>query len=240
MTPSTREAELVATFVRLADSLVGGFDVVELLHVLVERCAYFFDATDAGILLPDSTGSLEVVASTSERGQLIGLLQLAADEGPCVEAYLTGQVVSVESIASTYARWPRFASEAAGQGYDATYAIPLRLRDDTIGSLNLYRDRPGPFDDTQAATARALADVATIAILQDRSLRRSDVAREQLQHALDSRVVIEQAKGVMSYAEGISTDEAFERLRARARNSGERLTDVARSVVQAAAPRSES
>jgi len=239
MTPTTREAELVATFVRLADTLVGGYDVVDLLHVLVERCAYFLDATDAGILLPGSSGALEVVASTSERGHLIGLFQLAADEGPCVEAYATGRVVSVDSIAATYARWPRFAAEAAGQGYDSTYAVPLRLRDETIGSLNLYRDRPGTLDETEAATAQALADVATIGILQERSLRRSDIARDQLQHALDSRVVIEQAKGVLSYAEGISTDEAFARLRARARNNGERLTDVARSVVQAATdPRS--
>lgn len=230
-----RELELVETFVRLADTLVQGYDVVDLLHVLVERCAHLLDATDAGILLPDASGQLSVVASTSERGHLVGLLQLSAEEGPCVEAYETGKVVTVDSIAATYARWPRFAVAASDLGYQSTHAIPLRLRDRIIGSLNLYRDVPGALDEADATTAQAMADVATIGILQERSIRESDLAREQLQVALDSRIVIEQAKGALAYARNLPTDEAFVELRSRARNSGRRLTEVAREIVDRAA-----
>lgn len=241
MTVSNRETEIVKTFVRLADTLVRDYDVVDMLHVLVERCANLLDATDAGILLPDADGVLSVVASTSERGHLIGLLQLSAEEGPCVDAYESGQLITVESIASTYARWPRFATEAAGLGYASTHAIPMRLRDQTVGSLNLYRDAPGALNEDDAVTAQALADVATIAVLQHRHQRESDLARVQLQGALDSRVVIEQAKGVLSFAHNISTDDAFTQLRSLARNSGRFLTDVAREVVEAAAaPETES
>ncbi|MFE4467758.1 GAF and ANTAR domain-containing protein [Leifsonia sp. NPDC056824] len=229
---SGREQQLLQTFVELADTLVVGYDIVDLLHTLVERCALILDATDAGILLPDPTGTLQVVASTSERSQLISLLQLQADEGPCVDAYQTGRLVTVDDIAAAYARWPHFAAEASGVGYRSMHAIPLRLRNDTIGSLNLFRDQAGPLSPDDAAAAQALADVATIGILQERALRHADIAREQLQHALDSRVLIEQAKGVLAQLEGIGFAEAFEQMRSRARNSGTRLSVVAEQVIR--------
>ena len=234
MTATTREQQLSETFVRLADTLIEDYDIVDLLHTLVERTAHILEAADAGILLPDADGNLEVVASTSERSHLIGLLQLEAGEGPCVDAYQSGQVVAVDDIASVYARWPKFATLAGAQGYQSMYAIPMRLRAETIGSLNLFNDRLGPIAAEDSAAARALTAAATIGILQERALRESDIARAQLQRALDSRVLIEQAKGVISHQHQVDMDEAFARLRATARNSGRLLSDVARSVVEGA------
>ncbi|WP_440710201.1 ANTAR domain-containing protein [Herbiconiux sp. YIM B11900] len=234
MTAPTREALLAETFVDLADTLVAGYDVVDLLHTLVERTVHILDAADAGILLPNDDGVLEVVASSSERSHLIGLLQLDAQEGPCVDAYHSGQVAAVDDIAATYANWPTFATDAASLGYQSMYAIPMRLRDETIGSLNLFSDRRGPWDASDTATAKALADVATIGILQERALREADIAREQLQHALNSRILIEQAKGVLAHTERVDMDEAFRRLRTRARNSGQRLSTIAQEVIDAA------
>jgi AmiR/NasT family two-component response regulator len=232
MASQTREQELVETFVDLADTLVVDYDVVDLLYRLVMRCARTLDAADAGILLPDANGQLEVIASTSERSRLIGLLQLAAGEGPCVDAYLTGRVVTVDDIAATYARWPDFAVAAAELDYQSMHAIPLRLRSETIGSLNLFNDRPGPLNSEDAIAAQALADIATIGILHERALREADLAREQLQHALDSRVIIEQAKGILSQTEHVDMDEAFQRLRQRARSAGRLLSVVAREIVE--------
>ncbi|GAA1952763.1 GAF and ANTAR domain-containing protein [Microbacterium deminutum] len=231
MTSRTREQELVETFVDLADTLVVGYDIVDLLYRLVTRCARTLEAADAGILLPNLDGQLEVVASTSERSHLISLLQLDAGEGPCVDAYQTGRLVTVDDIAATYARWPTFAVSAAKLGYQSMHAIPLRLRADTIGSLNLFSDRPGPLNPDDAIAAQALADIATIGILHERALRESDIAREQLQHALDSRVIIEQAKGILSHTDRIDMDEAFQRLRERARTTGRLLSVVAREIV---------
>lgn len=229
-----RERELVETFVELADTLVVDYDVIELLYTLVNRCSLTLDATDAGILLPDPTGTLEVVASTSERSHLIGLLQLDAKQGPCLEAYYTGRIASVDDISSVRERWPLFAGLAGDLGYESMHAIPLRLRDETIGSLNLFSDRASPLPPDDAVAAQGLADIATIGILHQRAMRESHVAREQLQHALDSRVVIEQAKGVLAQSEHLEIDEAFEVLRSRARSARRKITDVARDVVDTA------
>lgn len=237
MTAQTREAQLAHTFVTLADTLVADYDIVDVLQTLVEQSSRILEAADAGILLPNASGELEVVASTSERSHLISLLQLRADEGPCVDAYTSGKVVSVDNIAATYARWPSFATAAEAVGYQSMYAIPMRLRTETIGSLNLFSDRAGPMPSADTTIARALADVATISILQERALRESDIAREQLQRALDSRVLIEQAKGVLAHTERIEMDEAFAMLRSRARSSGRRLSLVAQEIIDAASAR---
>ena len=237
MATVSRERELINTFVELADTLVVGYDIVDLLYRLVIRCARTLEAADAGILLPDSEGNLETVASTSERSHLISLLQLDAEQGPCVDAYRTGELVTVENIADTAERWPVFASAAGRLGYQSMHAIPLRLRAETIGSLNLFSDRPGPVSAEDAAAARGLADIATIGILHERALRESDLARQQLQHALDSRVLIEQAKGVLAQTDKISMDEAFQRLRQQARSSRRNLSDVARDIIDDAGTR---
>ncbi|MFB2585380.1 ANTAR domain-containing protein [Herbiconiux liukaitaii] len=238
MTAPTRESQLATTFVDLADTLVADYDVVDVLQTLVEQTTHILEAADAGILLPDASGELEVVASTSERSHLISLLQLRADEGPCVDAYSTGTIVVVDDIASTHDRWPSFAAGAAAVGYQSMYAIPMRLREETIGSLNLFSERVGPMRETDTVIARALADVATIGILQQRAITESDIAQKQLQRALDSRILIEQAKGVLSQTEDIQMDEAFTLLRDRARTGGRRLSDVAQEVITAAGRRS--
>ena len=232
MTEQTREGRLAETFVALADTLVVGFEVVELLQTLVESCANLLDAVDAGIILADEGGNLEVMASTNERSHLIDLLQLRAGEGPCVEAYMTGKVVSVANVEEIASRWPRFEAGARAQGYTSIHSIPLRLRSETIGSLNLFRDKPGVLSSEDATAAQALADVATIGILQERLMRESGIARQQLQFALDSRVVIEQAKGVIAQTRKLDMDESFRLIRTYARSNGRRLDDVAKAIVE--------
>jgi transcriptional regulator with GAF, ATPase, and Fis domain len=232
MAARNRERRLAEAFVALADTMVDDYDVIDLLHTLVERCSALLDATDAGILLRNEAGELEVAASTNERSRIIGLLQLGTGEGPCVDAYRTGMLVTVDDIAGSYARWPSFAIAAAETGYASVHAIPLRLRKETIGSLNLFRDRTGGFDEDDAVAARALADVATIGILHERSLRESDIARAQLQRALDSRILIEQAKGVIAQTQNVDMETAFQMIRARARNTSTRLSEVARRIVE--------
>jgi len=232
MMAQPREALLAETFVVLADSMVAGYDVVDLLQTLVERCAFLFDAADAGIILADSSGALEVIASTSERSHLIELMQLRAGEGPCVEAYTSGKVVSVADVTAIEDRWPLFAERARELGYASIHSTPLRLRTETIGALNLFRDRPGELSGKDAAASQAMADVATIGILQERAFREADLTQRQLRHALESRVIIEQAKGVVAHTRGVDMDEAFRLIRTHARERGELLDAVARAVVE--------
>ncbi|AMM22054.1 transcriptional regulator [Frondihabitans sp. PAMC 28766] len=232
MTESSREAQLLETFVTLADSLVVGFDVLDLLQTLVDRCTVLFPAKDAGILLASSTGELEVVVSTSERSRLVGLLQLGADEGPCVEAYTSSKVVTVVDAAEITRRWPTFAARSVESGYQSVHAVPLRLRGTSLGSLNLFSEVPGALDEGDTVAIQALTDVATISILQERALRETSVAREQLQRALDSRIIIEQAKGVISYTHDIDMDAAFRLIREYARSNRVRLSDVAEGIVR--------
>lgn len=234
MTPTPREKELVDTFVELADTMVSGYDVVDLLYTLVTRCAHILGAADAGILLPDAQGTLEVVASTSERSQLIGLLQLDEKQGPCLDAYHSGKPVTVNNFAGIQEQWPHFAAAVGELGYQWMHAIPLRLREEVIGSLNLFGDQPEALSADDAMAARGLADIAAIGILHERAFREADVAREQLQHALNSRVMIEQAKGILSHANGIDMETAFRMLRDRARSTQRTLAVVAREIITTA------
>jgi transcriptional regulator with GAF, ATPase, and Fis domain len=228
---TSRETQLLETFVTLADSLVVGFDVLDLLQTLVDRSVELFPAKDAGILLASATGELEIVVSTNERSHLISLLQLGADEGPCIEAYTTGRLVTVSNAAEIADRWPVFAERSLESGYQSVHAVPLRLRDTSLGSLNLFGEEPGSLSREDAAAVQALTDVATISILQERALRETDVARDQLQRALDSRIVIEQAKGVIAQTHGVDMDAAFRLVREHARSNRIRLSDVAQQIV---------
>lgn len=231
MSATSRETQLLETFVTLADSLVVGFDVLDLLQTLVDRSVELFPAKDAGILLASATGELEIVVSTNERSHLISLLQLGADEGPCIEAYTTGRLVTVSDAAEIADRWPVFAERSLESGYQYVHAVPLRLRDTSLGSLNLFGEEPGSLSREDAAAVQALTDVATISILQERALRETDVARDQLQRALDSRIVIEQAKGVIAQTHGVDMDAAFRLVREHARSNRIRLSDVAQQIV---------
>lgn len=231
MTPRTREDQLVGTFVALADSLVDDYDVVDVLQHLVEDCTELFDAVAAGILLLSRTGNLEVIVSTSERSEFVGLMQLRVGQGPCVEAVTTGKVVSVSDIDEAAHRWPAFAADARRSGFSSIHAIPMRLRDSTLGSLNLFRDDTGAMNAADATAAQALADVATISILQQRIVEDSSIAQSQLQRALDSRVVIEQAKGYLAQRRDLDMDAAFSLIRSHARSTRTRLGEVAAQVI---------
>jgi GAF domain-containing protein len=228
MAADSREGRLVSTFVTLADTIVASYDTVELLQGLVEACAEILDATDVGILLAEPDGSLSVVASTSERGRLVDVLQ---GEGPCVQAYRIGSVLEIVDIESVAATWPEFARDCAAELFRSVVSIPMTLRGTVIGTLNLFRSAPGALAELDLAAARGLADVATIGILHERTLRESAIAREQLQHALDSRVVIEQAKGVISQLNDVDMDGAFALLRAHSRNNNLPVRDVAARIV---------
>ena len=229
---SAREARLFATFATLADTLVADYDVVELLQTLVESCRDLLDVTDAGILLAESSGGLELVASTSEATRLVEVIQLAAEGGPCIECYRTSQPVSVPDLTVAVPEWHEFQRAALGSGFTAIDAIPMRLRDVTIGTLNLLRAAPGPAAPEDLMSAQAFADVATIGILHQRSLTDSRALAAHLKTALDSRVRIEQAKGVVSYTANVPVEEAFELIRSYARNRGLRLSDVAERLVR--------
>ncbi|TFD49659.1 ANTAR domain-containing protein [Cryobacterium frigoriphilum] len=231
MVTKTREGQLVETFVTLADTLVADYDIVDLLHTLVEKCAALLDASAAGIILSAGDGELEVVASTNERSRLVEILQLRAGSGPCVESFTTGHSVSIPDIALLGDTWPRFQSGALEQGFSSMHAVPLRLRDTTIGSLNLFWDRSGGLSEVDTLAVQALADVATIGILQERAIRESDVVRQQLQHALNSRVLIEQAKGVVAYMNDVHMGDAFSLIRDYARSNGLALAEVAEQIV---------
>lgn len=232
MTARSREDRLLETFATLADTLVDQYDVLELLQTLVEACRDLLDAADAGILLANPDGELELVASTSEATRLVEVMQLAAESGPCIDCFRSGAQVSVPEIQAEHARWPAFASTARTNGFEAIEAIPMRLRDSTIGTLNLLRTEPGAPPTSDLIAARAFADVATIGILHERSMREAAILTDQLQTALTSRVVIEQAKGVVSFTAGVPIDEAFQLLRSFARSHGRPLSEVAQLVVR--------
>lgn len=231
MIDETREDLLIDTFATLADTLVADYDVVDLLQTLVESCASLFDITAAGILLADADGELEVVASTSEASRLVEVMQLSARAGPCVECFTTGTVVSLPDVEDSPPAWQRFRDSAREQGFAAVHAIPLRLRDTTIGALNLMSTVTGALGQQDMRAAQALADVATIGILQERTLRESNSVRDQLTNALSSRVLIEQAKGVIAHSRGVSMEEAFTLLRNHARSNRVMLSQVAQGLV---------
>jgi GAF domain-containing protein len=232
MTEATRQVRILEVFASLADTLVDDYDILELLQTLVEQCRDLLDVQAVGLLLADENGDLEVVASTDEESHLVETIQLAAEAGPCIDSFRTAEIVSVPDIAVAPEQWDRFKSAAIRGGFASASAIPMRLRDTTIGSLNLLRTELGDLNEHDTRAAQALADVATIGILHERSLRAVDVTRQQLQFALNSRVTIEQAKGVLAHTHDVSPDEAFVRLRGYARSNGLPLSQVAERVVR--------
>lgn len=226
-----REKRLAQIFVRLADTLVDDYDVVDLLQSLVGTSAEFLNAAEGGLLLVGEGGALDLVASTSERSRLVDTLQVSSGAGPSIESYRTGSVVSVADISLVTDAWGEFRKSALAEGFRSAHAVPLRLRRSVIGTLTLFRNDEGELSNEDASVAQGLADVATIGILQERALRESSIAQEQLQHALDSRVVIEQAKGVIAQTHGVDMDAAFALLRSHARSHNQNLRTVAALVV---------
>ena len=227
----SREALLAKAMVELADTLVADFDVVELLTVLADRCVEVLDVQAAGIMLVAPDGDLRAMASSSEAMRVLELYELQSQEGPCLDCYRTGEPVVNQDLTAASGRWPRFAPEALAAGFHSVQALPMRLRGIVIGALNLFHVEPGEKDEADIVAAQALADIATIGIIQHRNAMESQVVNDQLSNALNSRVVIEQAKGIVTERKGLNMDQAFATLRNHARTHNLRLADVARDVI---------
>ena len=228
-----REQRLAEVFVEIADSLIDDFDVLDLLQRLTARCVELLDVSAAGILLADAQGELQVIAASDEHTRLLELFGQQHDQGPCVECFHSGEArVNIDlTRPENAAAWPRFTPRARETGYSTTHAIPLRLRDRVVGALNLFQTATRHLTDDDIVLAQALADVATITIMQQRTLERSHIENAQLSGALHSRVLVEQAKGVLAERWDTSVDEAFQAMRGYARNHHLRLTDLARNIV---------
>jgi len=222
---------MVRTLVDLADTLVDDFDVVELLHLLTDRCVAVLDVAAAGLMLASPAGELRVMASSVEAMRVLELFEIQSEEGPCMDCFRSGLPVANADLASHADRWPRFSPRALEAGFRAADAVPLRLRSSVIGALNLFGAEPGGLGATDLHAAQALADVATIAILQHRVAEEARILNEQLDHALNSRILIEQAKGVWAERTQSDMDQAFSRLRRYARSHNLALVAVARGVI---------
>jgi GAF domain-containing protein len=223
---------LAATFVDVADTLVDQFDLVEFLQMLADRTATLVGAASVGLLLADERGNLEFMAASDENTKLLELFQVQTREGPCLDAFRTAQPVVNVDLAGATERWPHFSPHATAAGFKSVHAFPLRLRRQVIGALNVFGSPAGGIlDDADIPVVQALADIAAIALIQERALRRGEILTEQLQGALNSRIIIEQAKGAVAQAHGSTVDEAFATIRAYARRHNRRLTDVAHAIV---------
>lgn len=220
------------TFVDLADTLANDYAVADLLHTLVEQSALILEADVTGVLLEDSGGELRLAAASSSEMEAIEEAEITHRQGPCVEAYRTGEAVIVEDLRDERERWPAVVPQLLDMGMASGHAFPIKLRDDRIGALNLYRYGLKPFTDEDVRLAQAFADMAAIGILQRRTVLEAEERAEQLEGALRSRIIIEQAKGVLAERHGLPPRKVFEALRAHARRTRTRIHDLSREVVE--------
>jgi GAF domain-containing protein len=233
LTDVAHNGTLTATrFVEIVDTLVGDYDVIEVLTLLTSRCVELLSARAAGILLADNDRHLRVIGASTEQIQLLELFQIQNDEGPCLDCFRTGQLV-LHSDLDADSPWPLFAAECTRAGFSSVCAVPLRLKDRTLGCLNIFMTGPGGLSDNDIAIAQALADFASLALIQNYAARDVAIREGQLQHALNSRIAIEQAKGMIAERHQVDMDEAFSRLRSYARSNNLRLTQVADAIVAA-------
>ena len=233
------QTQLVDYFVQAADTLLEDFDLVGFLHDLTVNAALASGAASAGLVLLDHQDRVRYMASNNEEGKLLELFQIQNDDGPCLDAITGGRPVVNADLGDAADRWPHFAPAARAAGFQSVHAFPLRLRDQTIGALNIFGTELSRFDPDEVRVVQGLADVATIAILQERSRHQAELVTEQLQTALNSRIIIEQAKGALARSESITTAEAFELLRETARSTHQKISEVARSVIADLGPRSD-
>ena len=232
MVEETREQKLNGAFVRVADTLTADFDVIDLLHTLLQECTRVLDVQAGGLMLADGSGDLQLMASTSESADFVEMMQLNAGSGPCVDCFVQGTAISVDDIELSGARWPEFRSAARQRGFVAVYAVPMRLRGRVLGTMNLFGTSAGALGAEDAAVAQALADVATIGILQERSIRETIIVADQLQRSLSSRILVEQAKGALSATGGVDVEQAFVLMREYARANDLTLRAVAEGVTE--------
>jgi GAF domain-containing protein len=231
----SRETQLLDAFVELAGAVVGDFDVADFLHLLAGRASELLDVAEVGLMLATG-GTLHVMASSSERARSLELFQLHNEDGPCIDCFRSGTAVSAEDLDAERERWPRFVPVARAAGFASVHALPLRLSEDRLGVMGLLGTSPGRLGEADLAAGQAMADMATIAILQQRTIQQSRTTTEQLQTALASRIVIEQAKGILTERYGIALDDSFQQLRNYARNHNRRLHDVAQDVINGTIP----
>jgi GAF domain-containing protein len=227
----TRESLVVSTLVELADNLVDNFDVIDVLTFLCDRCVQAVDMDAAGVMLESPGGELQYIASSSDSMRVLELFQIQTDEGPCIDSVRGSKAIINRELRESDSRWPRFSPKAMELGFQSVHCLPMRLRGKSIGALNLFRADVGYLSDEDVLVVQGLADVATIAILQHRSLLDASTLNGQLSQALNSRIIIEQAKGIIAQSLKCDMDQAFARLRTHARNHNLGLTDVARGVV---------
>lgn len=228
---TSREQLLATTFVDLADTLVAEFDVIDFLHMLAARSVDLLDVDAAGIMLADHGGGLRVMASSAEEARLLELYELQNDEGPCLDCYRSGRPVMREDLPAMRAAWPAFTEQLELLGFHSAHALPMRLRSETIGALNLFRTEPGRLTEADLGIGQAMADVATVGLIQERAIAASELLAAQLQTALNSRIQLEQAKGVLAQRTGLDMDQAFQLMRDYARSHGRRLSDVAAQII---------
>ncbi len=228
---SSTDRRVRQTFVEVADTLVAEYDVIDFLDSLARRTVDLLGVTACGLLLVDNRGALNLMAASTEQTRMLELFQLQNAEGPCLDCYHAGQPVQCPDLAEADNRWPNFSPAARRTGFAAVQALPMRLREDTIGAMNLFNAVPGALQSDAVELGQALANAATIGILHERAIRRHEMVTEQLQTALNSRVLIEQAKGVLAERLNISVDEAFTALRSHARVGNHKLADLAKAVV---------
>jgi transcriptional regulator with GAF, ATPase, and Fis domain len=229
------EAVLARAFVRLADTLASDFDIVDFLQGLSADSVEILGAEAAGVMLADPRGGLRLIASSDERMRMLELFELQGAQGPCLDAFATGRAVQA-SAADSLLRWPVFAPQASGAGFQMMCAVPLRVRTDIIGALNLFRATDELFTDAEMGIAQAMGEMAAIGLVQERALRERTLLTEQLQAALTSRVIIEQAKGMLAEYLTMTVDDAFLLLRNYSRNRNRKLSHVASDVVSRKIP----
>ncbi|MFI6096519.1 GAF and ANTAR domain-containing protein [Lentzea sp. NPDC051213] len=222
---------MASAFVDLADTLVADFDVIDFLHTLAARSVQLLDADAAGIMLADQQGGLHVMAASTEEARLLELCELQNNEGPCLDCFRTGLPVACYDPAAMRVTWPTFTERLQQVGFQSAQALPMRLREETIGALNLFRTRPGKLTEADLAIGQAMADVATVGLIQERVIAAGELLAVQLQTALTSRVQLEQAKGVLAQRARLPMDQAFLLMRDYARSHNRRLTDVAAQII---------
>lgn len=235
MNPS-REQAVTEAFVSLSSALVTGRDVIDLLTELTTTCGRLLHIDSAGLLLADPRGTLHLMAASAEDTREVELYQLQRDEGPCRDAYQDGAPVSVADLGAAHHRWPQFAPVAQAAGFASVHAMPMRLRERVLGALGLFGTTPGPLSEEDLSLAQALADVASVALVHSKETADSQQLNKQLQAALTSRVVLEQAKGVLAQLGDLSMDQAFTVLRQHARSRNLRLTDLATAIANRTMP----
>ncbi len=226
-----QESDAMRSLAEMADTLVEDYDVVDLLTGLADRCVELFGVSASGVMLASPEGRLGLVASSSEAMRLLELFELQAQEGPCLDAFRTGERVEQQDLEAESGRWPSFSAAALRGGFQSVSALPLRFRDTTLGALNLFSVTQAPMSEADVTAARAFTDLATLSIVQRRATAEAQRVNEQLSATLASRMVIEQATGLLAGRAGVDLAEAFSRLRAYARDSKLRLTDVAQATI---------